>query len=96
MECLHHLLLAQFQILLTLQSQTVPAIHVENFSVENPLPDDFDDLDENLPTTSQPSVTINAPASALMSDVRPENRRIPLPRACFNQGHPLQNVELDL
>jgi hypothetical protein len=41
--------------------------------VENPLPDDFNDLNENLPTKSQLSVTINTPASALMSDVHPEN-----------------------
>jgi hypothetical protein len=95
-ERLRHLLLAQFQILLTLQSQTLPAIQVENLSLENPLPDNFNDLNENLLTKSQPSVPKNALASALMSDVHPENRRIPLSRACFNQGHPLRNVELNL
>ena len=95
-ERLRHLLLAQFQILLALQSQTIPAIQVENLPVVNLLPDDFDNLDENLPTESQSSVMQNKLASAFMSDVRPENRRIPLPRACFNQGHPLRNVELSL
>ncbi len=94
MERLRNLLLTQFQILLTLQSQTLPAIQVEKITVENQLPDDFDDLDENL--QSLPSVTLNAPASASMSDVRPENRKIPLTRSCFAQGHPLRNVELNL
>ena len=87
-ESLRILLLAQFQIVLTLQSQTLPAIQVENATVENRLPDDFDDLDENMPSKSQPSVT--------SSTGIPENRKILLPRACFNQGHSLQNVELNL
>ena len=64
MERLRNLLLAQFQILLTLQSQTLPAIQVENITVENPLLDDFDDLDKNL--QSLLSVTLNAPASAFV------------------------------
>ena len=92
MEALRNLLSSQFPNLQLFQSLSIPVTNIKTVS-DDPLGEDYDNIDDNIVADNDRGLD-QVPVPNDQESIPPEQRPLPMPSSCLENGHPLRETEL--
>lgn len=92
---MRNLLSSQFPNLQSFQSRSIPVANIETVS-DDPPGEDYDNIDDNIVVDNDrgPDVAHQMPVPNDQETIPPEQRPLPMPSSCLENGHPLRETEL--
>lgn len=89
------MLSSQFPNLQSFQSRSIPVANIETVS-DDPPGEDYDNIDDNIVVDNDrgPDVAHQMPVPNDQETIPPEQRPLPMPSSCLENGHPLRETEL--